>query len=190
MARDRTARARIRQYLGSAGPVEDPSGHATGLLKEAISYSGSGVAFIQLVTAMERAGEIRRTIRGKRTYGIELTEAGRLLDRRREVDPALGPATAVPSAPVPPTAAAPVIDYDLLAKSLVDKLWTALLDAPRPLGTERDLPQQLGAADVARLQAEHTRLTAERDEYARRLEEARARLDDLLGVVPAPGRSQ
>ncbi len=38
MARDRTARARIRELLAANGPVIDPSGYATGELKDAIDY--------------------------------------------------------------------------------------------------------------------------------------------------------
>ena len=71
MSRDRTARTRIRQFLSTSGPIVDPSGYATGVLKDAIGYSGSSVAFIQLIAAMDRDGEIEREIRGKRTYKIE-----------------------------------------------------------------------------------------------------------------------
>jgi hypothetical protein len=68
--RDRTARSRIREHLARHGPIMDPSGRATSLLKDAIGYEGSPVAFIQLVTAMDKSSEIEREIRGKRTYRI------------------------------------------------------------------------------------------------------------------------
>src|SRR6516165_5952584 len=67
-ARDRSARSRIREYLTQHGPVEDPSGGATALLKDAVGYGGNDVAFIQLITAMDKAAEIHREIRGKRTF--------------------------------------------------------------------------------------------------------------------------
>ena len=62
-ARDRSARSRIREYLIQHGPIEDPSGGATSLLKDAVGYNGNDVAFIQLVTAMDKAAEIHREIR-------------------------------------------------------------------------------------------------------------------------------
>ena len=71
MPRDRTARSRIRQFLADAGPVVDPSGYATSVLREAIAYEGSSVAFIQLIAAMDHDGELKREIVGKRTFQIE-----------------------------------------------------------------------------------------------------------------------
>jgi hypothetical protein len=74
MSRDKTARSRIRQYLQTHGAVDDPNGYATSVLKEAIEYDGTPVAFIQLIAAMDRDGEITRTVRGKRTYRITGSE--------------------------------------------------------------------------------------------------------------------
>src|ERR1700679_816497 len=70
VVRDRTARSRIRNYLAEHGPIVDSSGRATAVLKDVIGYQGSAVAFIQLITAMDKSAEIEREIRGKRTYRI------------------------------------------------------------------------------------------------------------------------
>ena len=86
MSSDRTARARIRQYLATHGPVVDPSGYATGVLKDAIGYTGSSVAFIQLVTAMSKDQELSRSIRGKRTYRISLADGHAAEALRRWLD--------------------------------------------------------------------------------------------------------
>ncbi|MFJ3667394.1 hypothetical protein ACIPSE_13150 [Streptomyces sp. NPDC090106] len=166
MVRDRTARLRIRQFLATAGPVVDPSGYATGVLKEAIGYTGSPVAFIQLIATMDREGEITREIRGKRTYRIEgvgvppVPSAGALAPVESAAAPG-GTTVTVPGLP-------PVeIDYKLLAQALIRELLVA------------GAAEQGAPADAAT--ADEDRLKAERDEYARRLELARAQLDELLG---------
>jgi hypothetical protein len=163
MSRDRTARTRIRQFLASSGPIVDPSGYATGVLKDAIGYSGSSVAFIQLIASMDRDGEIERDIRGKRTYRIEGIGV--------PPTPSVGAVAPMVHASTTATVATPgqptiELDYKLLAQALVRELLAATAAA-----------QELtGAAGASTDQVE-----AERDEYARRLEIARNQLDDLLG---------
>jgi hypothetical protein len=145
---------RIREYLRTHGPVDDPTGYATSALKEAIEYRGTAVAFIQLIAAMDREGEIAREIRGKRTYRIVL---GRADDIARSAPP---PLPAEGSAPVLP----PVeIDYDRLARALV-----------------REFFLQAAAQHTAAGSESAERLRAERDEYALLLEMARMRLDALI----------
>lgn len=159
MVRDRTARARIREHLLSAGSVTATSGNATNALREAVGYQGSAMAFIQLVSAMERDGEIERDIRGKRTYRI-----------------APGPrAAAAPERPTTPEARpAPDpadIDYQQLARAIVQEMLTGT-DGPGP-STDAE------------------RLAVERDDYIRRLQDARSRIDELLGEpVEAAGSSE
>ncbi|MGW6007892.1 hypothetical protein [Streptomyces sp. NPDC055210] len=189
MTRDRTARTRIRNYLVAHGPVDDPSGRATGVLKDLVSYDGSPVAFIQLIAAMDRDGEIVRKIRGKRTYRISATRAA---------ERALGP-VAAPNAPetlTVPLAQAAVesdgvirIDYDKLARALVRQLWdftvTAAAEPAKAAAESRTEPvaaQGAGAGDAEALRAERDRMIEERDEYAQRLRMARVKLDELLGV--------
>ncbi len=165
MSRDRTARTRIRQFLASSGPIVDPSGYATGVLKDAIGYSGSSVAFIQLIAAMDRDGEIEREIRGKRTYKIEGIGV--------PPTPSLGAVAPMAEAGTLTAVATPgqptiELDYKLLAQALVRELLAATAAAQDVAGA--------GAAG-----ADGDRVEAERDEYARRLEIARNQLDDLLG---------
>jgi hypothetical protein len=154
MSRDRTARTRIREYLRTRGPIDDPTGYATSALKDAIEYHGTAVAFIQLIAAMDREGEIAREIRGKRTYRISLGHASAIVPAPPRQVPAEGPSAA----------AQPIeIDYDRLARALVREFF--LQAAQNAMA---------GSGQVGRLQAE-------RDEYALKLELARLRLGALLG---------
>lgn len=70
MPRQTDARRRITDYLSSNGPVEDRSGKATSILKDAIGYEGTHTGFIQLVAAMAKSGDVHRDVRGKRTYRV------------------------------------------------------------------------------------------------------------------------
>jgi len=63
-------------YLAD-GEISDPKGMASTVLAEAVGYPGSSAAFAQLLSGMERSGLIEREIRGKRTYRIAATAAGR-----------------------------------------------------------------------------------------------------------------
>jgi hypothetical protein len=69
-------RDRVLSYLAD-GEISDPKGMASTLLAEAVGYPGSSAAFAQLLSGMERSGLIEREIRGKRTYRIAATAAGR-----------------------------------------------------------------------------------------------------------------
>lgn len=158
-ARDRTARVRIREYLANHGSVEDPDGRATAALKDAVEYEGSSVAFIQLVAAMDKAEEISREIRGKRTYKISTTEVQS------------GAARQASDYTVPSGSAKEgfAIDYDELARALLRELARVLSGS--------SVPAQSAPRDD---RAERDRLVAERDEYARRLQAARQQLGTLL----------
>lgn len=183
VARDRTARTRIRNYLVTNGPVDDPSGHATSVLKDLIAYEGSSAAFIQLIAAMDRDGEISRDIRGKRTYRISATRAAERVVRPRPAP--VGPASlTVPVSQAVATEHDGVIriDYDKLARALVRQLWdftaTAAAErAPAPAESHEEI-----AAEIEALRAERDRMIEERNEYAQRLRMARIKLDELLGV--------
>jgi hypothetical protein len=152
--RDLGARARIRTFLAEQGPIVDASGGATVMLKEAIGYKGSMVAFIQLITAMDKGGEITREIKGKRTYGIALKAAD-----AHQVRPPVSQATAV-AAPVPFQ-----LDYDQLARAI-------LREAVRMFSDKT-------TAESDEVEA----LRAERDEYVIQLQLARQQLDALLGLT-------
>lgn len=182
MQRDRTARRRIREYLDSTGPIDDPSGYATSLLKDAIDYTGSPVAFIQLVASMDNANEIEREVRGKRTYRI----ASAASSTRTSAPPAAGggmPSERSNHALRDDITVESILgesfDYSRLARAIVRELWDVAANqitpgAPYPVAE----PSTQSASGVADQDA----LTAERDEYARRLEIARRSLDELLGA--------
>jgi hypothetical protein len=140
--------------LRTHGAIDDPTGYATSALKDAIEYQGAAVAFIQLVAAMERDGEISREIRGKRTYRIGLGKAEEVAVAVPQPDRVEGALAAQPIE----------IDYDRLARAVVREFFTqgaqnAMAGNATPVG----------------------RMRAERDEYALMLEMARLRLDALLG---------
>jgi|tagenome__1003787_1003787.scaffolds.fasta_scaffold20831591_2 hypothetical protein len=158
MARDRTARNRIRRFLATQGPLSDSQGLATKRLKEAVGYEGSPVAFIQLIAAMERDGELVRDIRGKRTYRIAVGEDQ--VVRQPAAEPAV----------LETPAGSLEVDYDVLARSLLQEL----------TGT-----RSAGVLDEMR--AENQRIAHERDEYAHRLQLARAKLDELRGSIQEHG---
>jgi hypothetical protein len=166
--RDRTARSRIREYLAEHGPIVDPSGRATAVLKDAIGYEGSPVAFIQLVTAMDKSKEIERQIRGKRTYQISGLESG-----APAVSPSRAPAVATPAVVHPVTGAAIEVDYDELARALLRETWRL---------AELASSQTSSAGKISELEAtrqERDQLIAERDEYARRLQQLSAMINGL-----------
>lgn len=170
--RDLTARTRIRQVLQQVGSIEDPSGRATSLLMDAIGYQGSKVAFIQLIAAMDRDGQISREIEGKRTYAIRLEEAG--WPSPVEVNaPVQSAAVLLPQGLVE-------IDYRKLARALVEELMLT------PLDELRRAAARTAEEDVALLTAERDRLQAERNEFAQRLEAARAQMGDLFGHITQP----
>ena len=169
MERDRFARTRIREYLSTHGPLEDPTGYATSGLKDAVGYRGTGVAFIQLIAAMDRDGEIVREVRGKRTYRISGGKAARGF-AASPASPALTEAE--------PRSTPVEIDYDRLARAVV-----------------REFLAQIGSLNAVNVgsgeeQATVRRLQAERDEYARRLETARVRLGALFDDDANGGSSQ
>jgi hypothetical protein len=178
--RDRTARSRIRKYLAEHGPIMDPSGRATAVLKDAIGYDGSPVAFIQLVTAMDKSKEIERQIRGKRTYQISGLESG-----APAVTPPRARTAAAPAVTHPVTGAAIEVDYDELARALLRETWRL---------AELASSQTASAGETGELEAarqERDQLIAERDEYARRLQQLSAMINGLApSAAAADGAGQ
>jgi hypothetical protein len=57
-------------YLVRHGSLEDPQGRATSKLREALGFLGSVGSFTQLISTMDRTGELTREVKGKRTYRI------------------------------------------------------------------------------------------------------------------------
>jgi hypothetical protein len=174
--RDRTARSRIREYLVEHGPIVDPSGRATAVLKDAIGYEGSPVAFIQLVTAMDKSSEIVREIHGKRTYRISGAGSGTAATpSRRARTVAQSAAPSLSSHPV--TGPHLDVDYDELARALLRETWR-LAELASNQGTSAENARELEAA-----WQERDQLIAERDEYARRLQQLSTMIN---GLAPSP----
>ncbi|BBZ31211.1 hypothetical protein MMAD_55060 (plasmid) [Mycolicibacterium madagascariense] len=171
MARDRTARARVRQLLATAGPIADTSGFATGVLKDRIDYRGSSVAFIQLIAAMEQEGEISREIRGKRTYKISATP-----DTVQAFRPVMSPPDGSATDTVDDVSSKIDIDYDRLAKALVREVWS-VLTAVASAAPERTALAPVDATSSAD------------DDYAVRIHAARKALDDLFDDVEAKAQA-
>jgi hypothetical protein len=173
--RDRSARARVREYLAQQGPIEDASGRATALLKDAVNYKGSAVAFIQLVTAMDKASEIKREIRGKRTYKISAVGVGSGGNRPYAASRSTSVVTGAGGASYE-------IDYEELARAVLREMVRVYADVGADLGRDLDAESQ-ESLDAVR--SERDRLLAERDDYMRRLQVARRQLSALIsGSLP------
>jgi hypothetical protein len=170
MARDRTARGRIRRHLAAHGPATDPAGLATKTLKEAVGYAGSQVAFIQLVAAMEREGELVRDVRGKRTYRIALAAPEMVTHREPAAPGTTPPAYAQAEGGLTVPGAGVAIDYAALARAVLHEL----------VGLD-------GAALLEQVAADHRRIADERDAYAERLAAAHARLAELRAELGTTG---
>lgn len=74
MSTSRT-RETVMDYLRTHGPVTDPAGHATAVLKAAVAESASPMAFTQLIAALARSGHVVREVRGKRTFAIAAAQS-------------------------------------------------------------------------------------------------------------------
>ena len=76
MIPQQTSRQAIRQYLTAHGGIlEDPAGMAAVKLREELELPASAK---HVLSDMERAGEVRREVRGRRTFRIELVEPVRV----------------------------------------------------------------------------------------------------------------
>ena len=188
MPRRSSARQDIVDFLSANGPISDPEGRATAALKRAVGYEGNDSAFIQLVSAMARDGQIERAVRGRRTYELRLPSPA--ADRTN-------PPTAPASAPAPPAAmAAPsgrvepveVIDYDELAAALLARVTHLISDSEQgstSIGwTKRRMERletrnAIAERELARAKAELRAVEAERDDLKSRLEAAEHNLSVL-----------
>jgi hypothetical protein len=154
------------EYLAQHGPVEDPAGKATSKLRESLSYDGSEASFTQLVANMDRAGQVTRDIKGKRTYRIE--------------------AIAPESGLVTPDSGDALMDYDQVASALLVQVVQALTKDNKSAESDgswarrrierherriSELEHELSAA-----RAETKSLTAERDQLRVQLEHSEGNL--------------
>ena len=160
-------RQTIVDYLTEHGPVEDPSGRATAVLKEGVGYEKGDAGFSQLLSSMGDEGQITREIRGKRTFKISAV-----------------------SATTSKSPAFTDMDYDELAAALLARTAKVLSDsqeATEPAGWARRRIDQLEARidelsrELARARAEVKATTDERDELRGQLEAASHNLELLAG---------
>src|SRR5215472_6856808 len=113
---------------------------ASAVLARQIGYPGSSIAFAQLLSGMERAGLIRREVRGKRTYRIRLVTA----PPRAAGPAATGQASSNGAGSSPPEATEDLagFDYDELARRLLVLLVRRLTAASGQEQTVADLEQE------------------------------------------------
>ena len=192
MPRDNAARQRIIDLLATHGPVTDKSGRATSVLKEKVGYEQSDAGFSQLVSAMEKDGQITREIRGKRTFTITGTAAPMIPKVTKLPTRGEGIVTEHP-------AGTEGIDYDELATALLARTAQVLASAQEPTdaaGWARRRMQQLeGRIDelereLARAKAEAKTFADERDELRGQLEAASHNLNLLTEQRNGPKPSR
>ncbi len=166
-------RQRTIDFLATNGPVVDDSGRATSVLKEAVGYGSGDAGFSQLLSSMEKAGQIEREVRGKRTYRISAVSV---------VAPAASSTTED-------------IDYDELAAALLARTAHVLATSQEPsesAGWARRRIEQLEGRidelqkDLARTKAEAKTNAEERDELIGQLEAASHNLSLLTERRQAP----
>jgi hypothetical protein len=205
LPRQTDARRRITDYLSTNGPVEDRSGKATSILKDAIGYEGTHTGFIQLVAAMAKSGDVHRDVRGKRTYRVWVPTTvsppgnGAGPDANEP-----GPAAAVrhdngtgPNAPGSDDGPSEV-DYDELAATLLarvtrlvaqDEHTTADTSWARRRLERLETQNAKLERDLARLRGEAELVRQERDALRDQLQAAERNLNlltDRLGSTAPP----
>jgi chromosome segregation ATPase len=187
-----TARQQIIEYLVHHGPLTDPSGRATGKLRDALAYGGSQVGFTQLIATMDRAGELIREVNGKRTYriaalGASCAESDSRADQMH-VEREATQATET--------------DYDQLAAALLVQVVQTLSTGQQPREENgawarrriERLERRNGELerDLSQAKAEARTVAEERDELRRQLEHSEGNLalltDRLASGTPQKGR--
>ncbi len=166
-------RQQVEQYLIQHGPFEDSSGRATAKLKEVLGYEGSNAGFTQLIANMDRAGQLTREVRGKRTYRITAV-----------ADAVNAPLSRVESSL--DVADNAEMDYDKVASALLLQVVQTLTEGNRQRGSDgswaRRRIERLESRindlerDLLQAKAESRTLAAERDELRQLLEHSQANL--------------
>jgi chromosome segregation ATPase len=163
-------RQQVAEYLTLHGPLEDAKGRATAKLMETLGYTGSVANFAQLISNMDRSGQLTRDVRGKRTYRIE------------------GAASALNPSPGDPRAETETadLDYDKVASALLIQVVQNLTKGQR--GGENDgswarrrierMERRIDELqrDLTLSRAESKTLVAERDELRLQLEHSEGNL--------------
>jgi len=166
-------RQQVAEYLTQHGPLEDAKGRATAKLMEALGYEGPAANFAQLVSNMDRSGQLTREVRGKRTYRIAAATSDlvvRLDDRPDEIETA-------------------EMDYDKVASALLIQVVQNLTKGPR--NGENDgswsrrrierLERRISELEreLSQSKVESKALAAERDELRLQLEHSEGNLELL-----------
>jgi chromosome segregation ATPase len=163
-------RQQVAEYLTQHGPLEDPNGRATAKLMDALGHEGSVANFAQLISNMDRSGQLTREVRGKRTYRIAAATsdlASSVVDRADEIETA-------------------EMDYDKVASALLIQVVQNLTKGPR--SGENDgswsrrrierLERRVDELEreLSQAKAESKILAAERDELRLQLEHSEGNL--------------
>lgn len=199
---DSNARRRALERLLAQGEIFDASGRAASILRNDIGYLATSAGFAQLLASMERAGEIRREIRGKRTYRITVGPNANLetvptngasenASRHQSTVPPAEDSDAVFAVATSGLAPSGDVDYDELAYVVLRTAARALLGqpgtpdgGPRPMSSGR---AQRRIVSLERNQAELeravARANAERGEMAALNAELRSQLDAATRTI-------
>jgi chromosome segregation ATPase len=165
------SRSSIRQqvctYLTDHGALDDPQGRATAKLRQALGYQGSEAGFTQLIATMDRAGEIKRQIKGKRTY--QIAAVAQSSDVRGGTKKEDAGRTATTGGSQQPADLAE-IDYEQLAASL-------LLQVVQTMSKEESRREDVGAWARRRIE----KLESRNDELGRDLSHVKAELKVTAG---------
>jgi hypothetical protein len=176
-------RQQVVQYLAQHGPLEDPSGRATAKLREALGYEGSEASFTQLISNMDRTGQLRREVKGKRTYrifGVEhASQAGTVHDSVADSVDLEGAA----------------MDYDAVAAALLVQVVQTVIKGNQTKESDGSwarrrierLERRVGELEHELLvaKAESKTLAAERDQLGLQLEHSEGNLALLAERLPA-----
>jgi hypothetical protein len=79
MSRPQPARRKVLTTLHETGTIADRSGRATSRLAEAMGYTSRPVSLSPLLSMLEEDSLVRREVRGRRCFLIELTPKGSAL---------------------------------------------------------------------------------------------------------------
>ena len=198
-------RQQVARYLTEHGPLEDSNGRATAKLREAVGYGGSEANFTQLISNMDRSGEVRREVRGKRTFRIAAAGDDLPLNVDNSTDSAESAAMGSAGAGSADMGSADMgsadmdsadmdsadmdsadMDYDKVASALLIQVVQTLTQGPR--GGENDgswarrrierLERRINELEreLSQSKAESKTLTAERDELRLQLEHSEGNL--------------
>jgi urease gamma subunit len=174
-------RQQVVQYFAQYGPLEDPSGKATAKLREALNYEGSEASFTQLISNMDRAGQLTREVKGKRTYRIVGVEQTSQVDHDSEADSG------------DPEDAA--MDYDAVAAALLVQVVQTVTKGNQAKESDGSwarrrierLERRVGELEreLTVAKAESKTVAAERDQLGLQLEHSEGNLALLAERLPA-----